>query len=72
MLNVALSKFFYVHLATDQAVAIISRIGNVKARPIKVDWIKIGQKMVCKPERGDAPPAQSGSEQAQSYADNSF
>lgn len=28
--------------------------------------------MVYKPERSDAPPAQSGSEQAPSYADNSF
>ncbi|MGG6124925.1 DUF3577 domain-containing protein, partial [Pantoea allii] len=45
---------------------------SLKARLIKVDWIKIGQDMVYKPERSDAPPAQSGSEQAPSYADNSF
>ncbi|WP_312041986.1 STY4534 family ICE replication protein [Erwinia sp.] len=45
---------------------------SLKARLIKVDWIKIGQDMVYKAERSDAPPAQSGSEQALSYADNSF
>lgn len=45
---------------------------SLKARLIKVDWIKIGQEMVYKPERSDAPPAQSGTEQAPSYADNSF
>jgi hypothetical protein len=45
---------------------------SLKARLIKVDWIKIGQDMVYKTERAEPQQAQSATSQQQSYADNSF
>ena len=44
---------------------------SLKARLIKVDWIKIGQQMVYKPEKSDNIPAQKQNLQ-RSYVDNSF
>ena len=44
---------------------------SLKARLIKVDWIKIGQAMVYKAEKSEAPiPTQT--ETKQHYAENSF
>ena len=45
---------------------------SLKARLIKVDWIKIGQDMVYKPERAEPHMAQNAASQQQSYAENSF
>lgn len=45
---------------------------SLKARLIKVDWIKIGQDMVFKTERAEPHQAQNTASQQQSYADNSF
>lgn len=45
---------------------------SLKARLIKVDWIKIGQDMVFKTERAEPHQAQNTVSQQQSYADNSF
>lgn len=45
---------------------------SLKARLIKVDWIKIGQDMVFKTERADPQQAQNAVSQQQSYAENSF
>ena len=44
---------------------------SLKARLIKVDWIKIGQEMVYKAEKSDSLPPQNGTMQQQ-YAENSF
>ncbi|HAT1683244.1 TPA: DUF3577 domain-containing protein [Klebsiella oxytoca] len=44
---------------------------SLKARLIKVDWIKIGQEMVYKAEKTDSMPPQNGSVQHE-YAENSF
>lgn len=44
---------------------------SLKARLIKVDWIKIGQAMVYKAERSESTPPQHRNQQ-QNYADNSF
>ena len=44
---------------------------SLKARLIKVDWIKIGQEMVYKAEKSDSQPPQNGTMQQQ-YAENSF
>ncbi|HAK5377493.1 TPA: DUF3577 domain-containing protein, partial [Salmonella enterica] len=44
---------------------------SLKARLIKVDWIKIGQEMVYKAEKSDSLPPQNGAMQQQ-YAENSF
>lgn len=44
---------------------------SLKARLIKVDWVKIGQEMVFKTEKADSQPPQNGAAQS-SYADNSF
>ena len=44
---------------------------SLKARLIKVDWIKIGQEMVYKAEKTDSQPPQNGTMQQQ-YAENSF
>lgn len=43
-----------------------------KARLIKVDWIKIGQKMVHKAEKSDSVPPQNGAAAPKEYAENSF
>ncbi|MDY4317579.1 STY4534 family ICE replication protein [Pectobacterium actinidiae] len=44
-----------------------------KARLIKVDWIKVGQKQVYKAEKSDSvPPQNNGTAAAKSYANNSF
>lgn len=45
---------------------------SLKARLIKVDWIKIGQDMVFKTERAEPQHAQNAVSQQQSYAENSF
>jgi hypothetical protein len=45
---------------------------SLKARLIKVDWIKIGQEMVYKTERAEPHVAQNSASQQQSYAENSF
>ncbi|HBR2605988.1 STY4534 family ICE replication protein [Erwinia rhapontici] len=45
---------------------------SLKARLIKVDWIKIGQDMVFKTERAEPQQEQNTASQQQSYADNSF
>lgn len=45
---------------------------SLKARLIKVDWIKIGQDMVFKTERAEPQHAQNATSQQQSYAENSF
>ncbi len=45
---------------------------SLKARLIKVDWIKIGQEMVYKTERAEPHVAQNAASQQQSYAENSF
>lgn len=45
---------------------------SLKARLIKVDWIKIGQDMVFKTERAEPQQAQNSASQQQSYAENSF
>jgi hypothetical protein len=45
---------------------------SLKARLIKVDWIKIGQDMVFKTERAEPQHAQNAASQQQSYAENSF
>lgn len=45
---------------------------SLKARLIKVDWIKIGQDMVFKTERSEPQQEQNTASQQQSYADNSF
>lgn len=45
---------------------------SLKARLIKVDWIKIGQDMVFKTERAEPQHAQNVASQQQSYAENSF
>ena len=45
---------------------------SLKARLIKVDWIKIGQDMVYKTEKSDSVPPQNGSAAQQNYAENSF
>ncbi|HDG1673117.1 TPA: DUF3577 domain-containing protein [Kluyvera cryocrescens] len=44
---------------------------SLKARLIKVDWIKIGQDMVFKAEKSDSVPPPDGSAQ-RDYAENSF
>lgn len=44
---------------------------SLKARLIKVDWVKIGQEMVYKAEKTDSVPPQNGSAQRE-YAENSF
>jgi hypothetical protein len=44
---------------------------SLKARLIKVDWIKIGQEMVYKAEKTESMPPQNGSTQPE-YAENSF
>ncbi|EAR3128693.1 DUF3577 domain-containing protein [Salmonella enterica] len=44
---------------------------SLKARLIKVDWIKIGQEKVFQTEKSDSMPPQQGSAQQQ-YAENSF
>jgi hypothetical protein len=44
---------------------------SLKARLIKVDWVKIGQEMVFKAEKSDSLPPQNGAAQP-SYAENSF
>ncbi|NUU68584.1 DUF3577 domain-containing protein [Enterobacteriaceae bacterium BIT-l23] len=44
---------------------------SLKARLIKVDWIKIGQEMVFKAEKSDSVPPQNGAAQRE-YAENSF
>lgn len=44
---------------------------SLKARLIKVDWIKIGQDMVFKTEKSDSMPPQNGAAQRE-YAENSF
>ncbi len=43
-----------------------------KARLIKVDWIKIGQKQVYKAEKPDSVPPQDGAAASKAYAENSF
>lgn len=45
---------------------------SLKARLIKVDWVKIGQDMVFKTERAEPQHVQSAASQQQSYAENSF
>ncbi|WP_053140982.1 STY4534 family ICE replication protein [Erwinia billingiae] len=45
---------------------------SLKARLIKVDWVKIGQDMVFKTERAEPQQAQNAASQPQSYAENSF
>lgn len=45
---------------------------SLKARLIKVDWIKIGQDMVFKTERAEPQHVQNAASQQQSYAENSF
>jgi hypothetical protein len=45
---------------------------SLKARLIKVDWIKIGQDMVFKTERAEPQHAQNAASQQQPYAENSF
>ncbi|MRT25039.1 DUF3577 domain-containing protein [Enterobacteriaceae bacterium RIT697] len=45
---------------------------SLKARLIKVDWIKIGQDMVFKTEHAEPQHAQNAVSQQQSYAENSF
>lgn len=45
---------------------------SLKARLIKVDWIKIGQDMVFRTERAEPHPAQNAASQQQAYAENSF
>lgn len=45
---------------------------SLKARLIKVDWIKIGQDMVFKTERAEPQHTQNAASQQQSYAENSF
>ncbi|MGC0891897.1 STY4534 family ICE replication protein [Pantoea agglomerans] len=44
---------------------------SLKARLIKVDWIKLGQQMVYKAERSETPPPNSYSTKT-NYAENSF
>jgi hypothetical protein len=44
---------------------------SLKARLIKVDWVKIGQEMVYKAEKADSSPPQGGAAQRE-YAENSF
>ncbi|MDF7679916.1 STY4534 family ICE replication protein [Enterobacteriaceae bacterium ESL0689] len=44
---------------------------SLKARLIKVSWIKIGQEMVYKAEKADSVPPQNNSVQPE-YAENSF
>lgn len=44
---------------------------SLKARLIKVDWIKTGQEMVYKAERSDSAPPQNSAQQRE-YAENSF
>lgn len=44
---------------------------SLKARLIKVDWVKIGQDMVFKADKSDSMPPQNGAAQP-SYAENSF
>lgn len=44
---------------------------SLKARLIKVDWIKIAQDMVFKAEKTDSLPPQNGAAQNE-YAENSF
>jgi hypothetical protein len=45
---------------------------SLKARLIKVDWVKIGQDMVFKTERAEPQQAPNAASQQQSYAENSF
>lgn len=45
---------------------------SLKARLIKVDWVKIGQDMVYKTERAEPHPTQNAASQQQAYAENSF
>lgn len=45
---------------------------SLKARLIKVDWVKIGQDMVYKTERAELQQAPNVASQQQSYAENSF
>ncbi|MEG3127035.1 STY4534 family ICE replication protein [Pantoea cypripedii] len=45
---------------------------SLKARLIKVDWVKIGQDMVYKAERSDSLPPQNGAVGQQEYAEDSF
>lgn len=45
---------------------------SLKARLIRVDWIKIGPEMVYKSERTETCPAENGRQKPQSYAENSF
>lgn len=44
---------------------------SLKARLIKVDWIKIGQEQVYKAEKAESLPPQNGTTKRQ-YAENSF
>ncbi|MEQ1976609.1 MULTISPECIES: STY4534 family ICE replication protein [unclassified Xenorhabdus] len=44
---------------------------SLKARLIKVDWIKIGQEKVYQAEQSDSTPPQNGAAQTE-YAENSF
>ncbi|MCG3471176.1 STY4534 family ICE replication protein [Xenorhabdus bovienii] len=44
---------------------------SLKARLIKIDWIKIGQEKVYQAEQSDSTPPQNGVTQ-QEYAENSF
>jgi hypothetical protein len=45
---------------------------SLKARLIKVDWIKIGQSMVYKAEKSESTPPQQPPRSIKSYANNSF
>ncbi|MCC3701650.1 DUF3577 domain-containing protein [Rouxiella badensis] len=45
---------------------------SLKARLIKVDWIKIGLEMIYKADKPDSSPPDQNSSAARSYADNSF
>ncbi|EHQ0051148.1 DUF3577 domain-containing protein, partial [Escherichia coli] len=44
---------------------------SLKARLIKVEWIKIGQDMVYKTEKSESIPPQNGNT-SREYAENSF
>ncbi|HAM2536880.1 TPA: DUF3577 domain-containing protein, partial [Escherichia coli] len=44
---------------------------SLKARLIKVEWIKIGQDMVYKTEKSESIPPQNGNTPRE-YAENSF
>ncbi|WP_127958593.1 STY4534 family ICE replication protein [Serratia microhaemolytica] len=45
---------------------------SLKARLIKVDWIKVGQVMAYKAEKSDTTPPQSDGTLQREYAENSF